>query len=380
MPCLVVSTIGTSLLTNYAVGCKERSVSVLLRDTANLWEKELSPEQRKTIDSIAKDVEAGLCKARPEELRRFSAELNGIYGYYGREVNNRQNLARDIHILITTDTYQGKQTACLVEKHLRALGVGMVEVLMPYGLSTRDCSSFTTGINHIVKWCEETLPGYAQAGYRIVFNLVGGFKSLQGYMNTLGMFYAHEIIYIFEAPSADLIRIPRLPVTMDEIPVLREKAALFALMLHGHLASREEVEGIPEIYLDFDEQGCYTLSTWGLFIWERNKQKILGDHLRQFPGLVYEKSFEKDFQDIQDKARRADLQATLAKVSLLFRSRGLEGLRSDPGLLYENYTGLKETGIGHFRLNRGWRVSCQAAGGILRLRHAGPHDYVNNNP
>ncbi len=380
MPYLIVSTIGTSLLTNFAVSCEDRSVSLLLRETANLREKELSQEERETIDRIVQDVETRLSEAKPGEMRRSSAELNGIYGYYGQEVNKKQLLARDVHILIATDTYQGKETAHLVERHLRALGVGMVQVLVPYGLSTRDCSSFSTGINQIVKWCEETLPGYARAGYRIVFNLVGGFKGLQGYMNTLGMFYADEIIYIFEAPSADLIRIPRLPVLLDEIPVLRQKAALFAMMVHGYLASREEVEGIPEICLDFDDQGSCTLSTWGLLIWERNKERVLGDHLQQFPGLVYEKSFEKDFQAIKDKTRRADLQATLAKVSLLFRSRGLEGLRSDSGLLYENYAGLKRTGIGHFRLNRNWRVSCQAAGSVLRLCHVGSHDYVNNKP
>lgn len=372
---LIVSTIGTSLLTNHGKG----NVNTLLRDTANLQLKELSLEQRETIDSLARELDIEFSGAGNEELRRASAELNGILGYYGDEINNKQSLTKDIHFLLTTDTYQGQKAASLVENRLHSLGVGIVEVLVPPGLSTRNHGSFSLGINHVVQWCEETLPGYAGAGYRIVFNLVGGFKSLQGYMNTLGMFYAHEIIYIFEAPSADLIRIPRLPVTLDEVPVLKEKAALFALMVHGHLANREEVEGIPEIFLD-SEQGSYTLSTWGLFIWEHEKQAILGDHLRQYPGLIYEKSFEKDFENIRDKARRADLQSTLAKVSLLFRSRGLEGLCADTGLIYTNYQGVREKSIGHFRLNQDWRVSCQPSDGFLCLRHVGSHDYVNGNP
>jgi len=52
---------------------------------------------------------------------------------------------------------------------------------------------------------------------------------------------------------------------MDEIPALREKAVLFALMMHGYLANREEVE-VSEIYLEFNEKGYYTLSTWGAYL------------------------------------------------------------------------------------------------------------------
>lgn len=227
------------------------------------------------------------------------------------------------------------------------------------------------------------MPGYRQSHYRVVFNLVGGFKSLQGYMNTLGMFYADEIIYIFEAPTADLIRIPRLPVTMDDVPVLRQKASLFALMENGHLAEREEVADVPEIYLEFDQEGCCTLSTWGLLVWKRNKRKILSDGLLEFPALVYERSFLKDYQAIVDGDFRTDIQSTLAKVSLIYRERGLEGLRRDGGLLYEDYENRRDSSgrkIGHFRLSQSRRVSCVPDGQVLRLCRVGEHDDVNKNP
>ncbi|HHW44416.1 MAG TPA: CRISPR-associated protein [Desulfotomaculum sp.] len=379
MPHLIVSTVGTSLLTNYVNRQKNQDLSLLFRDTANAGEKELTSHQRDVIDEIIGKVGAELWNATHGELPQLSAELRGLLGYYGRDFYSR-TAGMDHHVLVSTDTYQGREAARLLADHLERLGFNSVEILIPPGLSTRDCSSFTAGVNEVVKWCEQTLAGYRQHRYHIVFNLVGGFKSLQGYMNTLGMFYADEIIYIFEAPSADLIRIPRLPVVLDEIPVLQEKAVLFALMENGYLAQEEEVKGIPEIYLDFDGEGSYTLSTWGLLMWERHKQKILGsDQLLPFPALVYERSFEKDFLDITDKARRADIQTTLAKVSLLFREQGLAGLRKDGGLLYETYEG-RPGNIGHFRLNQDWRVSCRSEGSILRLRHVGPHDYVNGNP
>lgn len=381
MPELILSTVGTSLLTNYVSKENDQELKSLFIDTANAVEKELSPHQKGVIDEVVTKVDTVLENAGFEEMRQLCAELNGLLGYYGRDIYSG-DFGRDHHVLVATDTYQGHAAARLLAEHLKRLGFNSVELMVPPRLSTRDCSSFTLGINEVVRWCEETLPGYRQSRYRIIFNLVGGFKSLQGYMNTLGMFYADEIIYIFEAPTADLIRIPRLPVVMDEIPVLREKAVLFALMENGYIAGKEEVRGIPEIYLESDEQGGYTLSTWGLLIWKRNKQKILGGELLAFPSLAYERSFEKDFQAITDSARRADIQTTLAKVSLLYRENGLAGLRRDGGLLYEDYQNEKDPAgkkIGHFRINLQWRVSCVPDGGILRLRHVGPHS-VNDNP
>jgi len=46
-------------------------------------------------------------------------------------------------------------------------------------------------------------------------------------MNTLGMFYADEAIYIFETPSAELIHVPLLSAVMDEALVLYENPVLF---------------------------------------------------------------------------------------------------------------------------------------------------------
>ncbi len=378
MPYLFVSTVGTSLLTNYVNKQRNQDLSLLFRDTANAKEKELTSRQRNTINEIIVKVDTILENAADKELPQLSAELRGLLGYYERDFYSRTS-NMDHHVLLATDTYQGRKAANLLDKHLRILGFSSVEIMVPQGLSTRDCNSFTGGINEVVKWCEQTLAGYRQQHYHIVFNLVGGFKSLQGYMNTLGMFYADEIIYIFEAPSADLIRIPRLPVVLDEIPILQEKSVLFTLMENGYLAKEEEVKSIPEIYLDFDQEGSYTLSTWGLLMWERHKQKILGsDQILPFPSLAYERSFEKDFLGITDKTRRADIQTTLARVSMLFHEHGLAGLRKDGGLLYDNYK--NQTGnIGHFRLSQDFRVSCYPKDNILHLRHVGPHD-VNKKP
>ncbi len=383
MPRLFLSTVGTSLLTNYAVSQGDKKISLLLRDTANFSGEELTDGQKEVIDRIAAAAEAELKDADFTELRSLSAELNGLYTY-GQSEGRIKLEPNDYHVLLTTDTYQGLKTAHLLENHLRDAGVKSVEIEAPRGLSTKNRSRFTSGVKDVINWCEETLPGYRESRYRIVFNLVGGFKSLQGYMSTLGMFYADEIIYIFEAPTADLIRIPRLPVVFDEIPLLREKAVIFAFMENGHIATKEEVEDIPEIYLEHDQEGSYTLSTWGLLVWNRNKQDILGGELLEFPGLIYERTFKKDFNSIFERSRKANIQTKLAKVSLLYRERGLEALCSKGGGLYykdyENKVAPSGRNIGHFRINLDWRISCVPDGENLVLRCVGPHDYVNENP
>ncbi|MBK8043622.1 MAG: hypothetical protein IPK21_13770 [Haliscomenobacter sp.] len=80
-------------------------------------------------------------------------------------------------------------------------------------------------IKDLLKWCDETLPGYRTAGYEIIFNLTGGFKSLQGYLNTIGMFYADRIVYIFES-GQEVIAIPKLPVKL-EMGIFYEQASIF---------------------------------------------------------------------------------------------------------------------------------------------------------
>ncbi|UNC93177.1 hypothetical protein [Candidatus Contubernalis alkaliaceticus] len=373
MPCAIISSLGTSLLTNFATN----GVKKIVHLTANSKSGEIQKEQIRIIEELRIKVESRLKESKPQVFRKYSAELNGIYGYYEVSGLKDESLERDVHFLIASDTYQGQLTGKLIMNHLKCTGFKHVEIITPEGFNTKNTKNFKNGVSKIVKWCESTVSPYRESRYHIVFNLVGGFKSLQGYLNTLGMFYADEIIYIFDGVGSDLIRIPRLPVKMDEFPVLREQAVLFALMEHGYFACKNEVQGIPELMLE-DDGDCYTLDPVGLLLWERNKVEILGSsELLSFPGLLMQDSFSKDFNSVKENKKKAVIQNDLAKASLLFKEKGLAGLRSDGGFLYETYKNVKGN-VGHFRLDQDWRISCLPDGDILRLRHVGNHDYVNN--
>lgn len=270
----ILSTIGTSILTNLIDNKNpaEADWRSVLGKSANLKPKELECETKKVIDELADRALQELLKDDANNNRRISAELNGIYGIYeGSLPRNSQ----DQHYLITTDTAQGQKTGKLIQDFLKNKGF-QVSTVTPAGLSTKDTESFTTGAKNLIRWLEDTVPDYSDRGYVVTFNLVGGFKSLQGYMNTFGAFYADEVIYIFEAPTADLIKIPRLPIQIDTTEI-RNNQEQFEKMAAGTWCSMGELAGIPETLLEFVEDSGNTygrLSAWGELIWNRTKKDL----------------------------------------------------------------------------------------------------------
>ena len=271
----VLSTIGTSSLTNQINNDDPSEWRRLLRDSANRKTDELDSETEAVIDTLADRAFAQLLEDDVQINRRISAELNGIYGIYnGRLPQN----SPDQHYLICTDTAQGQKTGNLIKDFLKAQGFS-TEIHTPKELSTKETTTFTTGIKDLIRWLEKNVPWRRESGYRVIFNLVGGFKSLQGYMNTFGAFYADEVIYIFEAETADLITIPRLPIQIDTA-VIQKHRTEFALMAAGKLYPRRELRDIPETLLEFleedDNETDTGLSAWGTLIWNRTKADFIG--------------------------------------------------------------------------------------------------------
>lgn len=373
-PWLMVSTVGTSLLTNYAAG-RAPEVLPVLRRTANLRRRESDDSSVAMIDSLSAAVERALKAPGPDAAKRLSAELNGIVMYYGDRLHNPKRLARDQHILLVTDTYQGEVCAALVHDWLQGQGFTVVQKQPLLGLNTRDQRTFEAGIGELFRWCGTALPRYREDGFRVVFNLVGGFKSVQGYMSTLGMLHADEILYIFEGEESELIRIPRLPISLDELESLRDHAAELALLEHREVASKHSLKGVPELLLDCDESGNCTFSNWGANVWGAHKVEILGGvGLLGFPRLDYSERFVNDFENLDGARARARVLACLAKVSVLFEGGRLDLLKADGGLLYEELKGFP--GIGHFRVDESRRVTCETRGRRLVLRRLGGHEIL----
>lgn len=381
---LVISTVGTSLLTNQIEREFEDNWAVRLRDTANYSAEEIDKYHEDVSDIITtlQERAADKLNGEVEDIREASAELNGIYGLYKEQLSQG---IQDIHWLIASDTAQDQVTAKMLEEFLRQQGL-TADVYTPKGFSASSTEVFTNGIDELLNWIDDTVPGYKDSGYQICFNLVGGFKAIQGFANTIGMFYADEIIYIFEG-SSELITIPRLPLKIDTSVI---KPVQFALMASevGVSVKLSELQNVPEtlIFVVGEE---VTLSNWGKLTWNNCKRELLAQDLLEFPCFVYEKSFVKDYQKNNVNAQRKfELYEVLAEVSASMLKFNGDTTRFDSRLHFTRYEGgqkceggVRKNQIDHFYIkNTGWRVSCIAKEGTLYLRHYGEHDYVNDNP
>lgn len=370
----VLSTVGISILLN-VLDPSEETLRRKLNQAAN--ECQLEDGLAHKADELTERAKTFLHQGDVHKNRSVSAELNGLYGIYKGNLSAGKS---DMHYLIATDTALGRKAADVICSFLQENGLN-VDVYIPGDLSTANPSTFSRGMKDLIHWCENTIPGYRDADYRVFFNLTAAFKSLQGYLNIMGMFYADEMVYIFETGS-QLVSIPRLPLQID-INALRNYRRELAMMAQGHIFTFEQVPSIPDGLLETDNQGNATLSDWGMLVWNRVRQDLLGEDLLPFPRLQYMGTFQKDFRDATRK-ERVELQEVLAKVSgILEDNRGDTSiLKRDGGLQYDVYTNkfTKEgRPIGHFRVSQSRRVSCTAEQGELHLRRYGEH-FINDNP
>lgn len=382
MPKLVVSTVGTSLLTNQIeLGFDPDSWERQLMATVNASEEDIRrhhAEIQPVIQKLQAKAEQTLNKDDIAKIRATSAELNGIYGLYHDDLTQG---AEDAHLLIATDTAQGQITSTLLEKFLKQRGFGNTSVLTADNLSIASSRTFSQGIAKLLPTLQATIQQYKDSRYQICFNLVGGFKALQGFFNVIGMFYADEMVYIFER-SNELITIPKLPVTINPNQVEPHKVPL-AMMNAGEVrASWEDAKKVPSEWVDVVDQEMI-LSTWGQLIWDQCKTSLLTNKLLSFPRISYEESFKKDYsRAVVNEARKLELHEKLAQVATQLMKFNGDTSRFDRNLHYTRYEGGKINHIDHFYVNNddAWRISCIAKNGNLYLRHYGEHDYVNNNP
>lgn len=308
---LIVSTCGTSVLTN-RIPSQPDPPACLNQHTNAASPGGISPVDRKAIADHIAQREVLLENATVEGAKRLSAELNGVISYCGGTVSGN-------HILIHTDTWLGDEAARLIENKLSALGADSVESYRVPKLSTRSLQDFNEGAINLVEWAATTLPGYRDSQYHVVFNLVGGFKSVQGFMQTIGMFYADESIYIFETAS-ELLRIPRLPVNLEDAArkLFEERHSLYRLFCIGQVvpSTDQRIFGIPDTLL-FHFDGECDWSPWGKLLWENTKPGLYQFRLLDPP--THRIRFTDAFRKHAERAPKAKLATLNERIDDLAR-------------------------------------------------------------
>jgi len=178
-----------------------------------------------------------------------------------------------------TDTYIGLQTAKIIQKWL-GRHFRNVQIKQFSDLQTSDYEAFRVALSDMAKNLIDETETYRHAQYGIIFNLTGGFKAVQGFLQTLGMFLADETIYVFES-SNELMRIPRLPIKLDFASPVKESLSIIRRLDKG--LSCSDHYGIPDIMLM--KIGNETaLSEWGTLIWRQMKKEIYEECLHNPPS------------------------------------------------------------------------------------------------
>lgn len=271
MPNLIFSTCGTSLLTQGV----SNEIRALINEHANKKEKDLEPQKEEILRNHIKQVRQKLFESKLEEITKISAELHAILRFYEFHMADAKN---DFHYLLTTDTFLGRQTGRIIKEWLSQY-VSSVQILDQTNLQTNNLTLFQWAMADLVKWIADTIPGFRDNGYHVIFNLTGGFKSVQGFLQTMAMLYADETVYVFEKEK-ELFRLPKLPIKLIPQDVIRNNFDFFRKLNLGIPTSIPD--GIPEIML-LRLENEYNLSDYGQVIFQQTKRILYEEQIWPSP-------------------------------------------------------------------------------------------------
>ncbi len=261
MNAIILSPVGTSIFTK---GDYPREISQF-SNARNL--EDIPSDRRGIINCYISQTRELLQSLSLEEIKLRSAELNGIIQYYGDDLKKAPS---DIHYLLPSDTFVGRQACLLIQEFLQKYfqDICIMEIS---DLQTSDCDTFQYALSELagqIMYLKESL----LPSQKLIFNLTGGFKSILGFLQSLGMFYADETVYVFEF-SKSLLRIPALPLKLEPYAYLWNYASIFRRLDNSLPLESEAYRAIPSS-LVLNLFGEPTLSAYGKIVWDSFRKHI----------------------------------------------------------------------------------------------------------
>ena len=284
MPNFILSTCGTSLFTN-GISNELRS-EFFQYANQKTWE-DIPQDIALRLKQHAQQQETKLLASESVVVRRMSAELNSLLSWYDKNTADVQ----DVHLLLATDTVLGRATAEIIQKWLQAKGYTAF-IFSAAGLNTASFQSFRESLSDLTANLLEQISGYKENGYQILFNLTGGFKALNGFLQALSTIYVDQTIYLFES-SAEFLTIPQLPFKLDAESIITENMTSFRRLSEGLSISQKESQYIPSTLLFYVDDEV-TLSEWGTLLWQSCYKSLYKTKL--WPSISERVSFVADFE------------------------------------------------------------------------------------
>lgn len=314
-PILIVTTCGTSILTNHAPSAER---AALMRHANAVSLDDVAVEDRAPMEAWSLARLNDVVGWTDAQARQGSAELNMIETWLPRAGGRRVE-----HVVVGTGTWLGRRTAEAVAEYLRAKGQA-TEMRVFASLQTADLASMRHGLDEVVAWAHEELMPRRDAGYEIVFNLTGGFKGVSGFFQSLGMIHADRNIFLFES-SREVMEIPRLPVALSVDATVRAAITPLRRMALGLDVDAAAVAQIPESLI-FAMDGEATLSAWGQLAWKMVRDEIYGERSLlppPSPLIAYGPMFERSVNaGCADASRWRAVHTRLDMLALFLEGRG----------------------------------------------------------
>jgi putative CRISPR-associated protein (TIGR02619 family) len=284
----ILTSCGLSILTNYLKKFDISPNSVY--KYSNKQKGEIDIDFLKIFEQHIKTLKKDIVTYDDKQLQKISAELNALIRFMNDNFDKK-----DFHLLLHTDTYFGSVSAGIIQVLLQSKGL-VVEKYLAKDLKTSDIESFQLALSDVVKDLSSVLVDFKDKGYEIIFNLTGGFKSVNSFLQTMASLYADKSIYVFET-SDELLYIPRMPIKIDE-NIFVTNIKLFRLLdIETNLP--KSIDKLPKT-LVMKIGDSFTLSPWGEIVWQKFKAEYYKSNLLEpiSQKIEFSKEFKNDFEQL----------------------------------------------------------------------------------
>ena len=282
----------------------------------------------------------------------MSAELNGLLTYYRAAGTNIEDAGQDQHYLVSTDTYLGERASYCISNWWERKSGGRLTNITAGGLNTANMEDFRTALADIVfKFDGLGLADWRREGFHVAFNLTGGFKSVNGFIQSLGMLFADECFYFFEG-SQEIMRVPHLPLKLDARSAFEHNLFSVRQMANKIEVDSKDCTGIPETLL-FKVSGSATLSEWGSTLWIAERKEIYGEGLMKplSRKLRFSDKFRGQVKDrkrlLSQKSRVSGLNVRLDDLARCIDEGGQNGKYNPRALRFKRIKGPSIKGSDH---------------------------------
>jgi putative CRISPR-associated protein (TIGR02619 family) len=296
MQSIVLSTCGTSILTH--------SADAALRKELNLNANTKTPQEWQgdyaSIHSFIERARKEFLELQPAEAAKRSAELNALFAWYD---SGHLGLSKDMHYLVHSDTLLGKETAACVAEYLKARFGAYAQFVTANNLNTSNGSNFHEALKELTRRLRDYFFSYGtRPAAKIIFNLTGGFKGLNAYLQVVANLWADQTIILFE--TGKLLTIPRLPLSLDTSTIESNIVAARRLS-QGLRVLPSEIGSLPEIFYTHLGGECVSSDIGDLVIAEA-LPKIYRTGLQPSPSprLIYGPKFARSIEHLEKQKDR----------------------------------------------------------------------------